>query len=108
MRSVLSSRTRVIPAARLNFVVSVFRLDINSAERSIANGVRRRVSNVVLAAELLRNLIKRLPKLLDLIADFDHAATSVLSELLHIGNSGIAAKTVGKAAISNEQNVADR
>src|SRR5271154_4172250 len=97
----------VIPAAGLDFVVRLLGLDQHFTKRAVPGSVGGRVSNVVLATQFLRNLVKSLPQFLDLVSNFDDSAARLLGQLLHIGNAGVATETIRKSAIRDEQNVAD-
>src|SRR5271170_1864086 len=92
--SVFMSWGGVVAAASLDFVVGLFGFDFYFSKTAVAVGVCGRVSDVVLAAEFLGNLIEGLAEFFYFVADFDHAATGFLGEFLHVGNTSVAADTV--------------
>src|SRR6266849_2469994 len=53
VNSLFAARRGVVAAAGLDFVVTLLGLDLHATKRSVARGIGRRVSNVVLAAEFL-------------------------------------------------------
>src|SRR5205814_849117 len=92
-----------ISAARLDFV-AVAGTDFYSAEAAILNGVGGNIADVVLAAQLLRDLIKRRFELFCLVPDFDHAATGLNGQPFHLAVSAVAAEAI-ESAIGAQQNI---
>src|SRR5271165_772489 len=97
----------VIALASLHLVIAGFGLNLDLAISAVKLGIRRRVTDAVLAAQLVLNLLKRLPQLLLLIADFDHPSTGLLGQPLHFIVAAVAESAV-EAPVSNEDDVADR
>src|SRR5271166_18431 len=97
----------VIALASLHLVIAGFGVNLDLAISTVKLGIRRRVTDAVLAAQLVLNLLKRLPQLLLLIANFDHAAAGLLGQPLHFIVAAVAESAV-EAPVSNEDDVADR
>src|SRR5271166_6088962 len=97
----------VIALASLHLVIAGFGVNLDLAISTVKLGIRRRVADAVLAAQLVLNLLKRLPQLLLLIANFDHAAAGLLGQPLHFIVAAVAESAV-EAPVSNEDDVADR
>src|SRR5271165_3003837 len=97
----------VIALASLHLVISGLGVNLDLAISTVKLGVRRGITDAVLAAQFVLNLLKRLPQLLLLIADFDHPAASLFRQLPHFGVAAVAESAV-EAPVSNEDDVADR
>src|SRR5271165_802584 len=97
----------VIALASLHLVISGLGVHLDLAISTVKLGVRRGITDAVLAAQFVLNLLKRLPQLLLLIADFDHPAAGLFRQLPHFGVAAVAESAV-EAPVSNEDDVADR
>src|SRR5208282_2043465 len=108
MRPVLLfvARCGVVTATGLDFVLSLLRFDLDFSERAVARGIGGCVTNVVLAAKFLRNLIESLAEFLNLVTNFNHAAAGFLREFFHRGIAAIAHAAI-ETAVRDEQHVAD-
>src|SRR5208337_1080742 len=80
----------VIALASLHLVISGFGVNLDLAVSAVKLGIRRRITNAVLAAQFVLDLLKRLPQLVLLIADFDHASAGLLGQLPHFGVAAVA------------------
>src|SRR6266404_8781538 len=91
LRKLLLVRHGKVSTARLNFV-TVFRTDLNFAEFAVFDSVGGSVSDVVLAAEFLRDLIKGGFELLHFIADFNDAAACLCGHFFHFAIASVTAE----------------
>ena len=64
------------------------------------------VADVVLAAQFLGDLVERFTQLVELVADIDDAATSLLRQLVHVSFAGVPEAAV-KSPVSAKQDVDD-
>src|SRR6266498_582511 len=75
-------RHRKIARASLNFV-SLFRVNFYAVEASVFLRIQRYVAQVVLAAQLLRNLVEGCFQFLGFISNFNDASAGFGGELFH-------------------------
>src|SRR5947207_10578316 len=73
----------VIAFARLD-LVALFGLDVNLAEGTVTLVVARRISQAVLAAKLIADLIKRVAQLFNLISHPNDPSSGLFAQLLHV------------------------
>src|SRR5450755_3126577 len=94
-----------VSGAGLDFV-SVFGADFDFAEFAVFGGVGGNVSDAVLAAEFLGNLVEGGLEFFRLIADFNDSAAGFGGEFFHVAIAAVATVAV-ETAVGAEQNVHD-
>src|SRR5579863_740113 len=95
----------VVAGARLNFV-ALYILDFDLAVAAVELGVVGSVANVVLAAQFIGDLVESVLQLLEVVADIDQAASSLLGKFFHFAFAVVThAGGAIKPAVGAEQHV---